>query len=268
MFYWIKLKTDFFFRPEIDYILSNEIDGCKYIILYQMLCLNTANSNGVLIEQINDLIIPYDINKIVRDTKYFDKETVTSALKLYIRLGLIYVQENSYYVISDFEEMVGAETKWAIKKRKTRNKQKGQCPNDDSGQLSGHFEDNVPNTEFFEEKNENNERTFEGQSSGQIGDNVHTNEGIMSKECKKTEVLDSKSGHSGGQSGDNVRQEIRDKRLENRYKSIDNRDIYKYNNFKNKEILPYWMEHPEVCKAIPTTEEDRKELEELLKDFK
>ena len=28
------------------------------------------------------------------------------------------------------------------------------------------------------------------------------------------------------------------------------------------------MEHPEVCEAIPTTEEDRRELEELLKEFK
>lgn len=264
MFYWIKLKTDFFYRPEIDYILSNEIDGCKYIILYQMLCLNTANSNGVLIEQINDLIIPYDINKIVRDTKYFDKETVTSALKLYIKLGLIYIQENSYYVISDFEDMVGAETKWAVKKRNTRNKQKGQCPTEEEGQTSGHLEDIVLNIKNIEKEN----RTFEGQMSGQFGDNVHTNGGNMLNECKEIMDFNSKGGQMSGHLGDNVLQENRDKRLENRYKSIDNRDIYKYNNFKNKEILPYWMEHPEVCEAVPTTEEDRRELEELLKEFK
>lgn len=229
-FYWIKLRTDFFLRPEIDYILSNEKDGCKYIVLYQMLCLNTANSNGILIEKINDLIIPYDINKIVRDTKFFNEETVISALNLYKKLGLIFVQDDSTMKISDFDNMVGFETKWAEQKRKYRKK--GQCPNEDDGQLNGQNEDNV----------QNDNRTNLGQNEDNVLKNVQ----------------------------DNVRQEIeiRDKRLENRYKSIDIRNNNKINNFKNKEILPYWMEHPEVCKAIPTTDEDRKELEELLKEFK
>ena len=66
-FYWIKLKTDFFSRAEIDFILSQE-DGFKYIVLYLILCLNTANTNGELKTQINDLIVPYDIDKIVTYT--------------------------------------------------------------------------------------------------------------------------------------------------------------------------------------------------------
>ena len=43
-YYWIKLKTDFFNLAEIDFLLSQQ-DGCKYIVLYQMLCLQTANNN-------------------------------------------------------------------------------------------------------------------------------------------------------------------------------------------------------------------------------
>ena len=89
-FYWIKLRTDFFLRPEIDYILSNEKDGCKYIVLYQMLCLNTANSNGILIEKINDLIIPYDINKIV-----VEKSIEKSLTKLF-------ETNNKKYIISNY----------------------------------------------------------------------------------------------------------------------------------------------------------------------
>ena len=242
-FYWIKLRTDFFLRPEIDYILSNETEGCKYIVLYQMLCLNTANTNGVLIEKINDLIIPYNINKIVRDTKFFDEETVVSALELYKKLGLIYIQTDCTLKIKDFEDMVGFETKWAEQKRKYRNKV--QCPNEDIGQN--------------EDKVQNELKTVEGQNIGQIKDNVlkvdenisNNNKMVQNTRQKEDKVLD------------NVQRdiEIRDKRL-------DNRDRYKYNNFNNKEILPYWMEHPEVCVAVPTTEEDRKELEEILKDFK
>ena len=70
-FYWIKLKTNFFSLDEIDFLLSQK-NGCEYVVLYQMLCLNTANTNGTLEKRIGEMIVPYDIDKIVRDTKYFD----------------------------------------------------------------------------------------------------------------------------------------------------------------------------------------------------
>ena len=66
-YYWIKLKTDFFNLAEIDFLLSQQ-DGCKYIVLYQMLCLQTANNNGELASRLGEMIIPYDADKIVRDT--------------------------------------------------------------------------------------------------------------------------------------------------------------------------------------------------------
>lgn len=40
------------------------------------------------------------------------------------------------------------------------------------------------------------------------------------------------------------------------------------NKVLNDEILPYWLEHPEVCVSISISEEERIELEELLKEFK
>lgn len=120
-FYWIKLKTDFFNREDIDFLLSQE-NGCQYVVLYQMLCLNTANNNGFLENKINEVIIPYDIKKIVRDTKYFDYDTVAVALELFKKLGLIYKQEDKILKISNFEDMVGSETKYAQIKRKQRSK--------------------------------------------------------------------------------------------------------------------------------------------------
>ena len=37
---------------------------------------------------------------------------------------------------------------------------------------------------------------------------------------------------------------------------------------KNKEIVPYWLEHPEVCKSDLATPEEIAEMDELLKEFK
>lgn len=122
-FYWIKLKTDFFNQDTIDFLLQQE-NGCKYIVLYQMLCLKTANNNGELNTKIGEMIIPYNIEKIQRDTKYFDIDTVRVALELFKQLGLILIQENDILRISNFDDMVGSESKWAEKKRIYRKKQK------------------------------------------------------------------------------------------------------------------------------------------------
>lgn len=120
-FYWIKLKTDFFSQETIDFLMSQQ-NGCQYVVLYQMLCLKTANNGGTLATNIGEMIVPYDINKIVRDTKYFDFDTVTIALGLFKQLGLIYESTENLLKISNFELMVGSESasKEATKKRNQR----------------------------------------------------------------------------------------------------------------------------------------------------
>lgn len=124
-FYWIKLRTDFFNREDIDFMLSQP-NGCQYVVLYQMLCLNTANTSGELINKIGEMIVPYNIEKIVRNTKYFDFDTVAVALELYKKLGLIYEQEDGNLKITDVERMIGSESasREAIKKREQRLKKK------------------------------------------------------------------------------------------------------------------------------------------------
>lgn len=106
-YYWIKLKMDFFNMEEIDFLLSQK-NGCEYVVLYQMLCLMSANTNGRLQKKIGEMIVPYTIDKIVRDTKYFDVDTVTVALELYKRLGLVYYEgQNGTLVIPGAVAMVG-----------------------------------------------------------------------------------------------------------------------------------------------------------------
>lgn len=106
-YYWIKLKTDFFDEPTIDFLLSKK-NGCEYIVLYQMLCLKTSNTNGYMHSVVGEMIIPYDVEKIVRDTKYFDFDTIAVALELYKKLGLVYEGEKGVLKIADFEAMVGS----------------------------------------------------------------------------------------------------------------------------------------------------------------
>lgn len=115
-FYWIKLKTDFFRREDIDFLLSQK-NGAEYVVLYQMLCLNTANTAGKLETKIGEMIVPYNAEKIARDCKYFDVDTINIAMNLYKKLGLIYEENEGVLKVADFQELVGVETKWAVKKR-------------------------------------------------------------------------------------------------------------------------------------------------------
>lgn len=125
-FYWIKLKTDFFNQDTIDFILQQE-NGCKYIVLYQMLCLKTANNNGELNTKIGEMIVPYNIEKIQRDTKYFDIDTIIVALELFKKLGLIYEEEDKTLKISSFNELVGSESSSAKRVREYRQRKALQC---------------------------------------------------------------------------------------------------------------------------------------------
>ncbi len=107
-FYWIKLRTNFFSREDIDFLLSQK-NGAEYVVLYQMLCLNTANNQGRLETKMGEIIIPYNAEKIVRDCKYFDIDTVNVAMSLYKKLGIIYEEEDRVLKISNYDEMVGSE---------------------------------------------------------------------------------------------------------------------------------------------------------------
>ena len=124
-YYWIKLRTDFFNQDTIDFLMSQK-NGAEYIVLYQMLCVNSANNNGNLYTKLGDMLIPYTVEKIVRDTRYFDFDTVTVALQLFKQLGLIYEKENNCFAISNFENWIGKEPDRtnAERQRRYRERQK------------------------------------------------------------------------------------------------------------------------------------------------
>lgn len=121
-FYWIKLKDTFMTSDAVDFLMGQK-NGAEYVVLYQMLCLRTINTNGVLARQIGEIIIPYDAQKIQRDCKYFSIDTVIVALELYKKLGLVYEQQDGHLKITDFENLIGSELGSAQRMRKLRASQ-------------------------------------------------------------------------------------------------------------------------------------------------
>ena len=128
-YYWIKLKKDFMNSDAVDFLMSQK-NGAEYVVLYQMLCLMTVKTNGKLERQLNEVIIPYDAEKIQRDTKYFNIDTVRNALQLYIHLGLIYKDDNGCLSIANYDNLVGSESGSAERVRRFRNSKALHC-NDD-----------------------------------------------------------------------------------------------------------------------------------------
>ena len=126
-YYWMKLKESFMTSDTIDYFMSQP-SGANYVVLYQMLCLKTINTDGRLSRQIGEVIIPYDIPKIQRDLKWFSVDTIRVALNLYKAVGLIYEDVDGTLVLADHENLVGSETDTAARMRRSRARQNNVLP--------------------------------------------------------------------------------------------------------------------------------------------
>ena len=118
-FYWLKLKTEFMNGEVVDFLMSQK-NGANYVVLYEMLAIKTMNTNGRLCSEIGECLIPFDPEKIQRECKWFDIDTIRVAMELYCKLGLIYKDKENVLQIANFDEMIGNETYWAKQKRLQR----------------------------------------------------------------------------------------------------------------------------------------------------
>ncbi|WP_288752661.1 DnaD domain protein, partial [uncultured Bacteroides sp.] len=157
---------------EIDYLMSQP-DGANYVVLYQMLCLKTINTNGCLVSKIGEMLIPYDAEKIQRECKWFPLSTVRLALTVYKQIGLIFENPDGTLSISDYQNMIGSETDWAAKNRKIRSNaaNKELQAGHDTGHTTGHNVstdggENVPTEKEIEKDKdiENRERVRDNDS--------------------------------------------------------------------------------------------------------
>lgn len=135
--YWIKLTDRFISSDTVDFLMSQK-EGANYVVLYQMLCLKTVNNRGVLARELGEMIVPYDVEKIQRDCKWFSIDTVRIALELYKKLGLIYENNDGILAITNFDRLIGSQTYGAEKKALQRQRK------DDNLLQGGQEEDICP----------------------------------------------------------------------------------------------------------------------------
>ena len=121
-YYWLKLKEDFFEEDTLAW-LEEQTNGKEYCLFYLKLCLKSLKTNGILIRNVGQILIPYDVKKLGEITKT-DIDTVTVAMELFKKIGLIQILDNGEIYITQLEQMVGSETKWAKYKKKERELKK------------------------------------------------------------------------------------------------------------------------------------------------
>lgn len=126
--YNFNLFETFLSSEKVDFLLSQK-HGANYVLMFQMLCLKTTKTDGILARKIGDVLIKYDEEKLQRDLKYFSIDTVRIALMLFEKLGLIYQQEDGTMKIADYEKYISSTTVSAEKKREQRERRKvDKCP--------------------------------------------------------------------------------------------------------------------------------------------
>ena len=157
--YWIKLTDRFISSDTVDFLMSQK-DGANYVVLYQMLCLKTVNNGGVLARELGELIVPYDVDKIQRDCKWFTADTVRVALELYKKLGLVYENNHGILAITDFEKMIGSQTYSAEKKELQKQRREEKLLTEGGTKGGTKVENFPPDKDIYIEKEKEKEKEY------------------------------------------------------------------------------------------------------------
>jgi len=118
-FYWLQLKEDFFEDDAIEWLEEQKPNGRDYAYFYLKLCLKSLKSNGILIRKVGNILVPYDNNKLAELTK-MDFDTVTVAMELLKKIGLVEILENGEIYINQLENLIGSKSIGAFKKQQQR----------------------------------------------------------------------------------------------------------------------------------------------------
>ena len=121
-YYWLKLKEDFFEEDTISWIEEQE-NGIYYINFYLKLCLKSLKSDGILIRNVGNMLVPYDAKQLSKITNT-DVDTVRVAMELFKNIGLIEILESGEIYLNQLQSMVGSETNKAQLMRDKREKEK------------------------------------------------------------------------------------------------------------------------------------------------
>jgi predicted phage replisome organizer len=116
-YYWFKLTEEFFNSEDVRVVRKYQ-NGDKYVIFWLQLLLKSIKGKkfGVLMFKEN---IPYDAEKLSAATDT-DIDTVTAAMILFKKLGMIDIKNNGEIWLESSQELIGSETIGAIRKRQYR----------------------------------------------------------------------------------------------------------------------------------------------------
>ena len=135
-YYWLKLKEDFFEDDTIEWI-EEQPGGERYSLFYLKLCLKSLKTDGILIRNVGDMLIPYDERKLAEITKT-DIDTVRVAMSLFKKIGLVQILENGEIYMAQLQNMVGSETSKAqlMRNKRARDKEKAlPGPKEEGGNI-------------------------------------------------------------------------------------------------------------------------------------
>lgn len=143
-FYWLLLKEDFFEDDAINWLEEQKPNGRDYAYFYLKLCLKSLKTNGILVRNVGNILIPYDNEKLAEITK-MDFDTVTVAMELLKKIGLIQILDNGEIYLSQLENLIGSKSLGAFKKQQQRllNNSKEDNSRTLGGQVSTKDKDRV-----------------------------------------------------------------------------------------------------------------------------
>lgn len=118
-YYWLKLKRDFFKRHDIR-IIEEMPNGKEYLLFYLKLLVESIDHEGEL--RFSDTI-PYNeqMLSVITNTNI---DVVRSAMKLFVELKMIEVQDDATIFMAEVNKLIGSESWSAERVRKFRDKQK------------------------------------------------------------------------------------------------------------------------------------------------
>ena len=120
-YYWLKLKENFFEEDTIEW-LEEQPNGKEYCLFYLKLCLKSLKTEGMLVRNVGNMMIPYDPESLAKLTNS-SADTVKVAMDLFHKIGLIQIMDGGEIYLSQLNELVGSETEYAIQKRLQRAKE-------------------------------------------------------------------------------------------------------------------------------------------------
>ena len=124
-FYWLQLKEDFFEDDAINWLEEQEPNGRDYAYFYLKLCLKSLKSNGVLVREVGNILIPYDNKKLAELTK-MDFDTVCVAMELLKKIGLVDILDDGEIYLTQLENLIGSTSRGAFKKQLQISRRNGQ----------------------------------------------------------------------------------------------------------------------------------------------